>query len=389
MSNTNESSKYSMVMASRLLCLILILILVYFLQSVLVPLLFSMLIAISLFPIARFLERWHIPRAIASLLAVILAILVFSGLIYLIVNQVLNIGRNGDDMLARAQSVLSTIMDWGHAQFGITENMVSEKVQEFTDNALSNASRYIQTAFSSIGGVLASVVLVPLFVFFMLYYRDFFREFFFRAFHDIEHVKVDEVLSNIYKAIQGYLVGLVTVMGIVAILNTIGLLVMGIQYAWFFGILAALLMLIPYIGIAIGSILPALFAIATKDSIWYSLGVIIWFQIVQFLEGNLITPNIVGSKVSINPLMAVVGLLLGGLLFGLAGLILALPLVAILKVLFDAMPAQKHFGFLIGEPEKYHLKRETEFTFMKRMHLQNLLKKKKRKKKDEDSEPEA
>src|SRR5690606_24897768 len=118
-------------------------------------------------------------------------------------------------------------------------------------------------------------------------------------------------------------------MGIVAVLNTAGLMVMGIQFAWFFGILASLLMLIPYIGIAIGSIIPALFAIATKDNIWYSLGVIIWFQVVQFLEANVITPNIVGSKVSINPLMAIVGLLLGGMLFGLAGLILALPMVAI------------------------------------------------------------
>lgn len=382
MPDSHNAPKYTLVLASRLLCLILILVIIYFLQSVIVPLLFSMLIAISLYPIARFLERWRLPRAIASVLAIILAILIFSGLMYLIVNQVLNIGRNGEDLLLRAKSVLNTIMDWGHRQFGITENMVSEKVQEFTDNALANASRYLQTAFSSIGGILASVVLVPLFVFFMLYYRDFFKEFFFRAFHDVDNEKIHQVLNNIYKAIQSYLVGLVTVMGIVAILNTAGLMVLGIQYAWFFGILAALLMLIPYIGIAIGSLLPALFAIATKDSIWYALGVIIWFQVVQFLEANFITPNIVGSKVSINPLMAIVGLLLGGLLFGLAGLILALPLVAILKVLFDAMPSQAHFGFLIGEPEKYHLKRETGFTFMKRMRMHKLLRKKKR----EDSE---
>src|SRR3546814_5216445 len=106
-------------------------------------------------------------------------------------------------------------------------------------------------------------------------------------------------------------------MAIVAVLNTGGLYLLGIQYAWFFGTLASLLLLIPYIGIAIGSLLPALFALATKDSAWYALGVIGWFQVVQFLEGNFITPNIVGGKVSINPLMAIISLLLGGLLFGL------------------------------------------------------------------------
>ena len=147
------------------------------------------------------------------------------------------------------------------------------------------------------------------------------------------------------------------VMGIVAVLNTVGLMLMGIEYAWFFGSMASLLMLLPYIGIAIGSILPALFALATKDSALYAVGVIAWFQVVQFLEGNIITPNIVGGKVSINPLMAIIVILLGGMIFGLAGLILALPMTATLKVIFDAIPSMEPIGYLIGEPEKEHLKR--------------------------------
>jgi predicted PurR-regulated permease PerM len=193
----------------------------------------------------------------------------------------------------------------------------------------------------------------------MLYYRDFFREFFFKAFKTVPQRKVNEVLNKIYDVVQSYLVGLATVMGIVAILNTAGLMVLGIDYAWFFGTLASLLMLLPYIGIAIGSILPALFALAVKDSAWYAVGVVAWFQFVQFLEGNIITPNIVGSKVSINPLMAIIGILLGGMLFGLAGLILAMPFIATLKVIFDAIPSMEAFGFLIGEPEKEHLKRNS------------------------------
>jgi len=129
----------------------------------------------------------------------------------------------------------------------------------------------------------------------------------------------------------------------------------------------------PYIGIAIGSILPALFALATRDNYWYAIGVVAWFQVVQFLEGNLITPNIVGGKVSINPLMAVIAILLGGMLFGLAGLILALPLTAVIKVLFDAIPSMKAFGFLIGEPEKYHLKRHSTMVILKRWQLKDKL----------------
>lgn len=364
--------------AARLISLVLIVLIMYFLQGVLVPLLFSMLIAITLFPLSKRLEKWNTPRLLSSIISVIVAIITIAGLIYLIVNQVLNIGKNGNDMVIKFQGILATILNWANAQFGITNDMVSQKFHEFTDNALSNASKYIQTAFNSIGGILSSVILVPLFVFFMLYYRDFFREFFFMSFKSKERERVNTILNNIYDVVQNYLVGLITVMGIVAILNTVGLLVMGISYAWFFGILAALLMLIPYIGIAIGSILPALFAIATKDSAWYAIGVIGWFQVVQFFEANIITPNIVGSKVSINPLMSIVGLILGGMLFGLAGLILALPMVAMLKVILDSIPSLSHFGFLIGEPEKEHLKASDNLTKLKKWRIKDALKNRKK-----------
>lgn len=140
-------------------------------------------------------------------------------------------------------------------------------------------------------------------------------------------------------------------MGIVAVLNTVGLIALGIDYAWFFGSFASLLMPLPYIGIAIGSISPVLFALAVKDSAW--------FQVVQFLEGNIITSNIVCSKASINPLMAIIGILLGGMIFGLDGLIIALPLIATLNVIFDANPNLEAIPFLIGEPEKVHLKRNS------------------------------
>ena len=368
--------------AARLISLVLIVIIIYHVQSVLLPLIFSMLIAITLFPLARRLESWKIPRLLSSIIAVIVAIIVISGLIYLIINQVLNIGKNGEDMVARFQGILQVILDWANRQFGLTNDMVSEKFNEFTNNLLSNATIYLQTAFSSLGGILSSGVLVPLFVFFMLYYRDFFREFFFKSFKSTGNERVSKILDNIYAVVQSYLAGLLTVMGIVAILNTGGLMLMGIDYAWFFGTLAALLMLIPYIGIAIGSILPALFAIATKDSAWYAVGVIGWFQVVQFFEANLITPNIVGSKVSINPLMSIVGLLLGGMLFGLAGLILALPLIAILKVLLDATPSLSHFGFLIGEPEDDLLKSHTSVARLRRWRVKEMLNKRKKGKVD-------
>ncbi len=359
MEKNQTKRPYSMELASSLFSLVLIVALMYVTQSVLLPLLFAILISISLFPLARFFERLHLGKAFASILAVLIAITLISGLIWFIVHESIIIGKDATAITDKVLSVLERGQTWLQDQFGIEKTEVMDKLKEQGNKSLENIAGTVGSTFGSIGNMLASAILVPLFSFFLLYYRDFFREFFFKALKSSPQHKVNEVLNKIYEVVQSYLVGLITVMGIVAILNTVGLMFMGIDYAWFFGSLASLLMLLPYIGIAIGSILPALFALAVKDNAWYAVGVIAWFQVVQFLEGNIITPNIVGSKVSINPLMAIIGILLGGMLFGLAGLILALPLIATLKVIFDASPGMESIGFLIGEPEKEHLKKNS------------------------------
>lgn len=367
----NNSKNSTFQLAASLLSLVLIIALLYALQSLLIPLMFSILLAISLFPISRFLERFKVKRALSCLIAVIVAILLISLLIWFIVHQVKVIGSSGMDLQVKFMSIFDTIQIWITRRFGIEEGQITQQIKDFSNKAVSNAGTYLSLAFGSVGGILAGAVIVPLFTFFLMYYRDFFREFFFHAFSSVAKDQVQQVLDKIYVVVQSYLIGLVTVMAIVAVLNTVGLLLLGIQYAWFFGTLASLLMLLPYIGIAIGSILPALFALATKDSAFYALGVVLWFQVVQFLEGNLFTPNIVGGKVSINPLMAMIGLLLGGMLFGISGLILALPITAVLKVVFDAIPSMRAYGFLIGEPEDYHLKRYSTAIVMKRWKLKD------------------
>lgn len=356
MSDNSNKYPYSLSLASSLFAAALILAFMVATQGVLIPLLFSILISISLYPLARFFERLKLGKAFASILSVIIALTILWLIGWFIVHQSIIIGKDASAITAKVVSVLERAQLWVEETFGIQRTAMMDQLRDQGNKLLSNAGAMASATFGSIGNILAGAVLVPLFSFFLLYYRDFFREFFFKAFQGVPQSKVHETLNKIYYVVQSYLLGLVTVMGIVAVLNTIGLMIMGIEYAWFFGTLASLLMLLPYIGIAIGSILPALFALAVKDNAWYAVGVVAWFQVVQFLEGNIITPNIVGSKVSINPLMAIIAILLGGMLFGLSGLILALPLTATIKVIFDSIPTMQAFGFLIGEPEKEHLK---------------------------------
>ncbi len=373
MQENSKKRPYALELAASLLSLTLIIMILYVLQGIILPLMFAILIAISLFPVTKFLERLRLGTVVSALLSIVLAIAILSGLLYFIVHQTIVIGKDGHAIVDKFITILDTVQIWLHDQFGLEPSQVSERIRSEANNLLSHAGAYVSAAFGSIGSMLTGAILVPLYAFFLLYYRVFFREFFFRAFKSAPQEVVNNTLNKIYDVVQSYLLGLLTVMGIVAILNTVGLWMLGIQYAWFFGTLASLLMLLPYIGIAIGSILPAVFALATKDSAWYAVGVIGWFQVVQFLEGNIITPNIVGSKVSINPLMAIIAIILGGMLFGLGGLVIALPLVATIKVIFDAIPSMQAFGFLIGEPEKYHLKRTSNTMLLKRWNLWNLM----------------
>ncbi len=322
------------------------------LQAILIPLFFSVLVSILLFPVCDRLERWKFPRILAITLSILLFIVVIVALVWLVTIQVGSFAEELPRTAEKAETLLEQLTAMGERYFNVSRSEQVSRAKGYLINALGESRVVLLNTVMATTGTLATATLVPLYVFFFLLYRDFFRQFVHKAFHKVPKFKLDTILNKIYDVIQSYLIGLVLVIFIVGVLNTIGLMLLGIDHAVFFGFLAAFLILIPYVGILIGSLFPALMAIVTKDSAWYALGVIGVMSFVQFLEGNFITPNIVGSKVSINPLAAIVMLLLGGQLWGLPGLILALPLTAILKVILDANKGTLPYGFLLGEPEQ-------------------------------------
>ena len=321
-------------------------------RETLIPLLFSVLVSILLFPVCSRLERWKLPRILAITLSILLFIVIIAALIYLVTIQVAGFADELPRITQKAEALLEQLTTMGERYFDVSRSEQVSRAKGYLINLLSDSRALLLGTLVATTGTLTTAALVPLYVFFFLLYRDFFRRFVHKAFYKVPNYKLNAILDKIYDVIQSYLAGLVLVIGIVGVLNTIGLLVLGIDYAVFFGFLAAFLILIPYIGVLIGSLFPALMSIITEDSAWYAVGVVGIMSFVQFLEGNFITPNIVGSKVSINPLAAIVMLLLGGQLWGLPGLVLALPLTAILKVILDANRATEPFGYLLGEPGK-------------------------------------
>ncbi len=350
--------------ASSLVALIATVYILYVLRETIIPLAFSILLAILLHPVCAWLEVRKVPRIGAILLSILALFTVIVILVYVVSMQIGSFTEELPRITEKAEAILDETLTMGERYLNISRTQQVSEAKKYLINALSEGRAVLLNTLVTTTGAISTFVLIPLYIFFFLLYRDFFRMFVHKAIRSVPNEELNALLKKIYEVIQSYLSGLFLVILIVGVLNSIGLLILGVPHAIFFGFLAGFLILIPYIGILIGSILPALLSIVTMDSPWYALGVIGVMSFVQFLEGNFITPHIVGSKVSVNPLAAIVALFLGGQLWGLSGLILALPVTAILKVIMDTVPSLEPYGFLLGEPvhevaeEKADLARE-------------------------------
>ncbi len=319
-------------------------------KALISPIVTAFIIALLLLPLSAAMERIKISRGISSVLSIIVVIGIVVGLSYFFSSQVGTITRDLNTIGARFNDLLDKGHNWMEETFGVEQQEQSRYVKNSMNAFLQNSTSAVSQTVSATADFFTAFFLFLIALFFLLYYRRFFVAFLYKWFDPVDHPKVSETIQKIIMVVRSYIVGLITVIGIVAVLNSVGLMLMGIDHAIFFGALAAVLTIIPYIGILIGSLLPILFALVTKDSLWYPVGVAILFWVVQFLEGNFITPNIVGGKVSINPFAAIIALFLGGMIWGALGMILSIPILAIIKVICDAIEPLQPIGFLLNNP---------------------------------------
>ncbi len=341
---------------AKLVCVLLSLVIVVYglhtLQGLLIPLVFAILFSVLLFPLVQRLEKWRVPRIVAIIVCLLLALGVITGLFWGISIQISSFSEVIPKFVQRGSEYINSIQTFADKHLNIDRQRQVSEVKKYLSQALAEGGTILTTTLLATTSIITNLFLILLFAFFFLLYRDFFRSFFYKIFDDTRRSKIDDVLTGIYEVVKDYLAGLVLVILIIGTLMTVGLLILGVDYAVFFGFFGAVLVLIPYFGISMGSLLPAAYTLVTQDNPVKALGVIGIFLFVQTLEGNFITPYIVGSKVSINPLAAIIVLILWENVWGLPGLVLALPMTAILKVVFDSVDALKPYGFVIGEAEK-------------------------------------
>ncbi|MBU1486219.1 MAG: AI-2E family transporter [Bacteroidetes bacterium] len=295
-----------------------------------VPMLIGGFIAFALIPVNQWLERKKIPR----ILAISLSLIVFIGVIglfaYLVSIQLTDLVKNLPNLQEKVNLSLENTHNFIEDKFGLN---IKEQESIF-QSGINNASSYISTILLSTSGIIATIVQIPVYVFLFLLYRNNFKNVLISYF-PVKKKDKKSWIQQVKNVIQGYVSGMSLVILTIATLNCIGLLILGIPYAIFFGVFSAVLTIIPYIGNFIGCSLPVLMALITKDSSWYAIGVIGVYIFIQFLEGNIITPKIMGNKVSINALAAIIALVIGGKILGIAGMIIAIPAMGVLKVILS------------------------------------------------------
>ncbi len=353
---TKTSQKYPFWVKAPiiLLGLVLLFITVSYGKFILMPVAFSAFFAMVLNPLVGLFERWKMSRAFSIILTLLVVAIIFTGILSLISVQFIQFSERIPEVTQKLKTLSTESIQYLEHTVGISQQEQSNYLQQGINNMIDESGSFMSSFVSTTTNIFTTMVLLPIFIFFMLYYQEMYRTFFQKLFiSKAEDSRIDVLLDRVQEVTQNYLVGMLSVIGILAVLNTTGLLIVGLEHAVFFGVFAALLAIIPYIGIIIGALPAVLFSLLLTDSLLTPVLVIVVFATVQFLEGNFITPKIVGSKVSINPFVAMAALIVGGELWGIAGMILFVPLIGILKVVFDQIPEMKPYGYLLGNNKTY------------------------------------
>ncbi|MGM0407794.1 MAG: AI-2E family transporter [Bacteroidota bacterium] len=318
-------------------------------RSIIIPLVFAIIISIILHPVVNFLVGLKINRIISIIITLFISLLICATLARILISQIIRFSESWEALVEKFNEMNKETISWISQYFNIYPQKIHVWIAETKTELFDTGVADIGKTLVILGNGLVVVFLIPVYVFMILFYHPIIIEFFRRLFGANNRSEVSKIISEIKTLIQRYLIGLSMEVLIIATLFSVGLLLLGIEYAIILGVIGALLNLIPYIGAIIGAILPMIIAIITKPSPWYALLVLALYIFIQFIDNNFIIPKIVASKVKINALFTIIAVILFGMLWGIPGMFLAIPLTAIIKLIFDHVDILKPWGFLLGD----------------------------------------
>ncbi|MCC5943026.1 MAG: AI-2E family transporter [Balneolaceae bacterium] len=341
MISSNELPLSARILVRLLLGITIVFILIVT-RQLLVPLFFAVLFAYALYPAANRLEGIGMPRFITNFVLIVSALLLIGALLFGFGLLIASFSEDLPEIQEQMSENFNQFKQLLESSLGITESQLSnagENLQDF--------GQYIGEFFTATANTVLIIGLIPVYTFLILFYRNKFREFISRVFSSRYENIVQEIAKQTATVVPRYMKGLFVVCLILVFINSAGFYIIGIEYALLMGVIAAFFNLIPYLGTVIGYGLVFIFVLATQST-GLAFAVAIQFFIVQFFENNILTPNITGSYVQINPLVTIFSLIAGGMIWGLPGMFMVIPYLAILKIVCEVIPKLKPYSFLLG-----------------------------------------
>nr|WP_237390623.1 AI-2E family transporter [Fulvivirga sediminis] len=346
--------------------------LLFFGRPVIVPMAFALLISFILYPVCRFIEAKGVGRLWSILWTMLGVALFLVGLITLFGSQIVKIMQDFTDFSNRLHEILASLTSFINEKVSILPNVSENDIMDMSKDWFSSkGNKLVGAMLNNTSEFITGFVLTVIYAFLLLLYRNGLKRAFVNFAASDKQEDYAHMIDNMQRVGQKYLTGMFTLIVILGALNSIGLLLLGIDYAIFFGYLAAFLAIIPYVGTLIGGAIPTLYAFMNYDSIWYPLGVVLIFWFVQMLEGNFLSPKIVGGNLNLNALVAIIALIIGGSVWGIPGMILFLPFTAVFKVACEHYKQLKPISYLLRND--LYKKEENEGSLKKKM--QKILKK--------------
>lgn len=306
-------------------------------------------ISLVLLPVFRFLMKYRVPEALAIVIPILLLALFLAGIIWFFSAQIGALVEDFPQIKKNVNTHLHSLSEWVSSVSHISTKEQVEFISKNTNDLMSFAGKQASGAAVTLSSIFVFVGLLPIYIYLILFYKDLMLRFIFMWFATDHHPKVKDAIYEAESIIKSYLVGLLIQVTYMTILLGGILMIIGIKHALLIGVIFAFLNLIPYVGALLGNIIGVLLTLTSSTELWPIVTVLGVIAAVQFIDNNILMPRIVGSKVKINALFSILGVVIGGNMAGVAGMFLAMPIIAVLKVIFDRTDMFKQWGVLLGD----------------------------------------
>lgn len=317
-------------------------------REFLYPIFMSILFAYLLYPVEKLLEERGLPRILANFITVIAAMAIFIGALVLLYRQLIGFLGDFPSLQEEAMKNLDRLQQSIDRRFGESDPDDEHWLQTQVSSGLELSGNFLREILMATTGTIAKFGLMPVYIFLLLYYRNKFENFIYRQLPPVKHGKARQVIDQISHVTKHYMAGVVIVILILCVLNSAGLYLIGVEYALLLGIISAFINFIPYFGTLIGGAVPLLYTLLVQGDPNKALMVVLFFLVIQFTENNILTPNITGSKVNINPMFTILSIIVGGMIWGLPGMFLGVPYLGMFKVYCDYTPRLEAWSYMLG-----------------------------------------